>query len=250
MIEIIPAVMPRTYEDLEERSGVVASVAPLLQVDVMDGVFVQGKTWPYVGGGPDSEKRFLTLRRQEEGFPHWEVLDYELDLMIAEPERHMEEWLPLGASRLVFHIESIRDRELFFSSDLLRRETREIGGEVAIAVGLAITPGTPVEELLPWVPKADFIQVMGIARIGRQGEPFDDRALEMVNALRVKYPSLPISVDGGVRSENVQDLVRAGATRLVAGTAIFRAEDPAEALADLTAEANDVLGDVSIDPGR
>ena len=113
MIEIIPAIMPDTYEDLLAKAGRVRGVVPLAQVDIMDGVFVKSKSWPYTEGGVKREEHFVALTTQDEGMPFWEELDYEIDLMIAEPEKHIDEWLPLGASRLIFHIEAIKDHDLF-----------------------------------------------------------------------------------------------------------------------------------------
>ena len=74
---------------------------------------------------------------------------------------------------------------------------------------------------------------MGIAKIGYQGEPFDERAPEQINQLRVKYPNLAISVDGGVSLETAPLLKAAGANRLVAGSAIFGASDIALAIREL-----------------
>lgn len=238
-MDIIPAIMPDNWDDLVRKAGRVHTLVPLAQIDIMDGVFVASKSWPYNGGGTAREAHFVALAAQREAMPYWEELDYEIDLMIAEPEKHIDEWLPLGASRLIFHIEAIKDVEEFFAHDIFRPGARDIAGQRVIEVGLAINPDTPLAAIEPYVfeikylGKIDFIQCMGIARIGYQGQPFDERVLAHINTLRAKHPNLPISVDGGVGADTAKLLKQAGATRLVAGSAIFGAGDPAQSIEEL-----------------
>lgn len=230
MIEIIPAIMPKSFHDLADKADLVRSFVPLAQIDIMDGKFVKSKSWPYMESASPSGEHFERLVSQEELLPFFDEIDYELDLMIDEPEKHIFEWLPLGASRLIFHIEAIRDIELFFAHDIWKEGAREIGGQKVIEIGLAINAGTPIEEIIPHVGKIDLVQCMGIEKIGYQGQPFDERVLEMINQLRTLAPNLPISVDGGVNIETAPLLRAAGATRLVSGSAVFGAEDIPEAI--------------------
>jgi ribulose-phosphate 3-epimerase len=74
---------------------------------------------------------------------------------------------------------------------------------------------------------------MGIAKIGYQGQPFDERVLEQINQIRLASPNLPISVDGGVDVTTEPLLKAAGATRLVSGSAVFGAEDIGDAISSL-----------------
>ena len=225
--------MPSSYDDLVEKAGRVRGLVPLAQVDIMDGIFVPSKSWPYTSGGIHGDEHFVALSRQEEGMPYWDELDYEIDLMIAEPEKHIDEWLPLGASRLIFHIEAIEDHEVFWSNDIFKEGARDVGGDKVVEVGLAINPDTPLETIEPHVGKVDFVQCMGIAKIGYQGEPFDERVFEHINKLRVKYPNLPISVDGGVNKDTAKLLKQAGATRLAVGSVVFGSSNVALAIEEL-----------------
>lgn len=233
MIEIIPAIMPDTYEDFEMKASRIRGLVSLAQIDIMDGAFVRSKSWPYSEGGTKREPHFVALMAQDEGMPLWDYLDYEIDLMIGEPEKHIDEWLPLGASRYIFHIESIKDEQMFWSHDMWREGARDIGGEKVVEIGLAINPDTSINVLERHIEKIDFVQCMGIAKIGYQGQPFDERVLTQVNQLRVKYPNLKISVDGGVNMDTVKLLANAGANRLVAGSAVFGASDIAVAISAL-----------------
>lgn len=243
MVDIIPAIMPDSYDDFVAKATRVRGLVPLAQIDIMDGIFVPSKSWPYLpasglrqagtSGGVKKDAHFVALSKQDEGMPFWEELDYEIDLMIAEPERHIDEWLPLGASRLIFHVESIKDHDAFWEHDIFKEGARDINGEKVVEVGLAIDPGTSLEVLEHYIPKVEFVQCMGIAWDGYQGVPFDERVLPRINQLRVKYPNLIISVDGGVSLVTAPLLKAAGANRLVAGSAIFGAEDTALAIKEL-----------------
>ena len=233
MKEIIPAIMPTSYEDLQKKAEFVRGIVPLSQIDVMDGKFVQSKSWPYRQAGVANEEHFLAMQTQDEMLPMFDEMDYEIDLMIDEPEKHIDEWLPLGASRLIFHIESIKDADLFWAHDIWKEGARNIGDQKVIEIGLAITPGTPLAAIEPYLDKIDLVQCMGIAHVGYQGQPFDERVLEMINTLRVGHPNLPISVDGGVSTETASELFAAGATRLISGSAIFKSDDPKATIAHL-----------------
>ncbi len=232
-MEIIPAIMPDSYDDLLEKAGKVRGLVPLAQIDIMDGIFVRSKSWPYTTGGVKKDRHFVALSMQDEGMPYWQELDYEIDLMIAEPEKHINEWLPLGANRLIFHIEAIKNHDAFWGHDIFKEGARDIGGEKVIQVGLAINPDTSLKVIEEHIEEIEFVQCMGIAKIGYQGEPFDERVLERINQLRVKYPNLTISVDGGVNQKTAPLLKAAGANRLVAGSAIFDAKDAGLAIRGL-----------------
>ena len=78
-MEIIPAIMPRSYFDLEEKINQVVSSAPIIQLDLMDGKYVNGKTWPFDNLYQDT---WLDIMREVSGMPNWENVDYEIDLMI------------------------------------------------------------------------------------------------------------------------------------------------------------------------
>jgi ribulose-phosphate 3-epimerase len=81
--------------------------------------------------------------------------------------------------------------------------------------------------------KIQFIQLMGIDNVGFQHQAFDEKVLGKIKEVRIKFPGLPISIDGGVSLETAPELIAAGADRLVVGSAIFNAENPIEAIHNL-----------------
>lgn len=234
MIEVIPAVLRRTYDDIYNDASRIEGLVPIAQLDICDGKFVSSKTWPYaIAGSPELNDDFLALSRQEDGLPYWETLDWEIDLMISEPEKTLEQWLPVGASRYIVHSAAISNWERFMDLDIMNPDARKIGDDVVIGMGLAIDPDTDLDDVWEYIPYFDFIQCMGIAEIGLQGQPFDETVLDKINRIRNEFPNMPISVDGGVSAETARDLVAAGATRLVAGSAIMGSDDAEAAIARL-----------------
>ena len=92
--------------------------------------------------------------------------------------------------------------------------------------------GTPLEKLYPHVLEADFIHIMSIDEIGKQGYEFDSKVLDKIKSLKGKFPDTIISLDGGVTLENIESIKDAGVDRIIIGSAIFGANDPEEALLD------------------
>ncbi|MFA6338965.1 MAG: hypothetical protein WCW87_02830 [Candidatus Paceibacterota bacterium] len=210
-MEIIPAIIPQSLDDLREKLSLVVDRVPFVQIDVTDGHFVHSKSWPY----DDNGEEFNRIVNGDEGLPFWDKINFEIDMMVEYPEDKIEQWISAGASRIVFHIESTKNPEIVI--DHLK--------ELGVEVGVALNIGTPAEILDPIAEKIDFIQCMGIGRIGFQGETFDEQAISKVADLKEKYPNIPISVDGGVNFENIEELRNAGATRFVVGSAIFESGD-------------------------
>ena len=219
MIEIIPAVMPKNYDDLVEKAGLFAGVVPLIQLDIMDNKFVKARTWPYNPGDSQFD-RFAKIVAEEEGMPEWDTLDFEVDLMIENPEAEVLKWVTAGAQRIIVHVEGLKDFEAI-------RNAVPAG---LIELGLAISTTTPLSAIEPYLNRIDFVQCMGIAKIGFQGEAFDERVLEHVRALRALHPEMPISIDGAVGPDTAKRLVEAGATRLVSGSAILKSADVSSAI--------------------
>ena len=228
MAEIIPAILPEDIDDLREKLSLISGIVPLVQIDVCDGKFTPTKTWPYKKG---VDETFLKIVGQEEGFPFWDSVDFEADLMVKHPENIIDDWVATGAKRIIIHIESTPD-----TLSLVRKIRQEYQykneSSYGIEIGVALNIDTPNEEVYDILnaleedgAPIDFVQFMGIENIGYQGEPFDERVFEKIRDLREKFPETIISVDGGVSLENAAELIEAGANRLVSGSAIFESGD-------------------------
>lgn len=222
---------PPDLSELARRTAVFADFASTMQLDIADGAFAPVVSWPYYHGQMMELER---LYASGEKLPHFDRIQYEIHMMVRDP-------LPLGtllaragAFRLVAHIESFADAEAARAACALWKAAG------AQEVGFAILIDTPLEELEPLITVCDVVQVMSIAKIGAQGEPFDERALHRVEELHAMHPELMVAVDGGISEANVDLLVRAGANRLCVGSAISRAPDPARAFAQIHERA--ILG--------
>lgn len=227
MIEVIPAILPKNIGEIRGKLTLLRGLASMVQIDLCDGQFVSSQTWPYNG---NDEQMFEQIMSEEEGLPYWDEFDFEFDLMVRHATTQLDTFIRLGAKRLVFHVEAEDMEDGAFKQFLegIDMYTRDM-----ISFGVAINTATPVETIFPLIEHVDFVQCMGIEKIGRQGEAFDPRVLGQLQTLHAKYPELPLSVDGAVSMEHAHDLVNAGATRLVVGSALWESVDIAETIDDL-----------------
>lgn len=213
---------PPDMAELERRSAQFLEFATDVQLDIADGVFAPAISWPYVAGQVQDLQASSLVQ-----LPFADRLTYEVHMMVQDPGKIGEMLARMGARRLLPHIETLPDaadaRAMFAS--WRAAGVREIG--------LSILIDTPLETLDELIPEVDVVQVMSIAQIGAQGQPFDDRALQRVEELHAKHPDLLVAVDGGISEESVEMLVRAGANRLCVGAAISKALDPAKSFAAL-----------------
>jgi len=236
MVDIIPAIIPESFEDLQDKMSEVKGLAPVVQVDVCDGKFVPSKCWPYI----NDDGEFQNILKEDDGFPFWQDMDFEADLMIENPENGgAEDWIKAGAKRIILHIES-SDNMLDFVKKL-RKEYGYFGDSaVTVEIGIGININTPnsvldeyfkIDELGRTL--ADFVQCMGIEKIGYQGQEFDEKVLEKISDLRKKYPDVAITIDGGVSFDNAGDLKEAGVTRIISGSALYDSENIKEAIEEM-----------------
>lgn len=229
MIEIIPAILPKNYEEMKNKIALVRGVVPLVQIDICDGIFVKNKTWPFSNGGAN-DYNFQNILNEKEGMPFWQDIDFELDLMVSDAVENFDIYTKLGPKRVIFHIEAVGEIEEFKNFV----EGIDVYVRDSIEIGIAINSTTPVEKIFGIINSIDFVQCMGIEHIGYQAQDFDERVLEQIKALKEKFSDLIISVDGGVTLATAPALRSAGATRLVAGSAIFNSSDIIDSIEELS----------------
>ncbi len=207
MVEIIPAILPKSFKELEQGLQTLRGITSLVQIDVVSDIFMG-----------------------QESMPLWEDFDFEFDLFV-EPAPFVPRALTLGASRVVIHSRHAS------ASEALQGLQATRGGEYPTAVGVALRPTDTPESLRPFEGLYDFVQVMGIDHEAEQGQQFDPRAIALLRALRAAHPTLPLQVDGHAASHE-RELVQAGASRLIVGSAILQAEDPHAAYKQIYTRAN------------
>jgi len=207
MLEIIPTVVPKVFEDVVEARKRFGAFAPTLHIDAADGIFAPNKTWMPLSG---------------EKLPDAASIKYEAHLMIDNPLSIGVAFARAGATRVIGHVEAFNNAECAQEAfDMWQKAG-------AKEVGVAILLETRLEELASYAQLCDFVHMMTIAKIGRQGFPFDPKSIERIKEVRSRYPNMLISVDGGETEDNVSDLAHAGATRFCIGKALAKAKDPAK----------------------
>jgi ribulose-phosphate 3-epimerase len=214
MIEVIPAIIPKSLDDLRNHVVRVRGLVNRVQIDVSDGITTPTRTWPY-----EDARSFKNIQNGEEGLPYWDDVEYEVHLMVKNPESVVKDWIGAGVSSVVFHPSFSEHPESVIE------ECRDFNVEV----GIAFTPSEDWGSLTEQFKDVDFIQVMGNERIGFHGVELNQNVYEIIASLREHFDK-PIAIDIGVSEETAPRLVEAGVTKLVAGSAIFGSDDPEAAI--------------------
>lgn len=203
-IQIAPSILSADFANLERDISRVAS-ADWLHVDVMDGHFV-----------PNLTLGLPVLERLAQVSP----LPVDAHLMIEDPDHWAPRYAEAGATSVTFHLEAAHDPVA------IARDLRALGARSSVA----IKPGTPVDALLPVLTEFDMVLVMTVEP-GFGGQEFMPETMPKVAALRSAAVhaehSLRIEVDGGIARDTVPTVVSAGADVLVAGSAVYGADDVA-----------------------
>lgn len=213
MVKIAPSILAADFLNLERDVKLVNDHADLLHFDVMDGCLVPNLSF---------------------GFPVLDavakVTDIPLDvhLMIVNPDKYIERFAKAGAGLISLHLEAADE------AGKNAGEYIALAKSCGVKAGLAIDPDVPVERLFPYIQDVDFFLIMSVFA-GFGGQKFIPESIGRIAALRAEMERIDIvkdiEVDGGVSASNAHALVEAGATMLVAGSSVFKAEDPIAAIA-------------------
>ncbi|PYM20720.1 MAG: ribulose-phosphate 3-epimerase [Candidatus Rokuibacteriota bacterium] len=214
LMKIAPSILSADFAALaDDIARVEAGLPDQLHVDVMDGRFV-----PNLTIGPVVVEAIRKRTR----------LPLDVHLMIVEPERYLADFVSAGADLVTVHAEACVHLQRALA------QIRELGARA----GVALNPSTPPDTLEYVLDDLDLVLVMSV-NPGFGGQKFIPSAYAKLARVRAMLGARPIdvSVDGGVKVEHVRRLAAEGASIAVAGSAIFGAPDPAEAVRQMRAAA-------------
>jgi ribulose-phosphate 3-epimerase len=203
-IRITPSILNADFSQLDAEIAKIASVSDFIHLDVMDDVFVPNFTFDF-----DSASKIIANS----------PIPIDTHLMVADVDEIALEYAQAGSSSVTIHAEATRD---------IRATLKGIRSHGARAA-LALKPGTSIEEYERFVDDVDMFLIMTVEP-GFGGQKFMDSMMEKVRRTRKLIGSRPIwlQVDGGISLETIELAVAAGADTFVAGSAVFKAEDPAQ----------------------
>lgn len=207
MVKVAPSILSADFSKLgEDIKSIDKGGADFIHIDVMDGSFV-----PNISFGFPIIKSIRKITNKV----------FDVHLMIENPSDYIDDFIEAGADLITVHYES--DRHIDRTINYIKSKGK--------MVGIALNPGTPVSVLKNLIPYIDMVLIMSV-NPGFGGQKFIEYSLDKINEVKQLSeklnPKLLIQVDGGIGSENVKEVIAAGANVIVAGSAVFNDGDIAE----------------------
>ncbi len=212
-IKIAPSVLAADYANLETELK-KCSDAQYIHLDVMDGHFV-----PNISIGAPVIKAIKAVTK----------VPFDVHLMISEPLRYIDDFADAGADIICFHIESESDTQKTIDKII------ESGCKAAVA----LKPKTPASAVIPYIDKLAMVLVMTVEP-GFGGQSFMADMMPKIEEIRKAAPDIDIEVDGGINAETIKTAAAVGANVFVAGSAVFKSEDPQKTIETLKENAKSV----------
>jgi len=204
VIKISPSLLAADFANIESEIRKVENTADAIHLDVMDGVFV-----PNISFGVPVVKAVKRVTN----------LPLDVHLMIENPSKYIEDFAKAGANYITVHVEACRH---------LNRTINKIK-EMGIKAGISLNPHTNESILKYLINELDMVLVMSV-NPGFGGQSFIESSITKIkninNMIKENSSDVLIAVDGGINKGNVKKVYDAGARFIIAGSAVFKSEDP------------------------
>ncbi len=208
-MKIIPAIIPKSFDDLKEKLDKVVPYTDWVQIDISDGIFTPNTTW----NNPADLEKIKT------------DVNLEIHLMIKNPEDYIEEWIGSGAKRIIVHVSSVDE---YRKIDVIAKKIKSRGLEF----GVGLSPDVSVDSVKEIITLADIVLLLAV-NPGFSGQQFQPAILEKIKDLRKLFSNVKIEVDGGINKETAKQCIDAGADILVSASYIFDSDNIKEAIETL-----------------
>lgn len=207
---VIPGILEQNTEKALEKIKLMYNLAPKIQLDIADGILVNGKT-------------FMDLSFLENLAPN-ECPPIQLHLMVQKPEA-MLMFLPSIVKEVCVQAEAFMYKPLCLEAfdDFIKAKK--------VRAGLSFNHTTPFEDFVDCIKQCDFVQFMTVEP-GAQGRPFIVESLGKISRFKETFPNKPLQVDGGISLDIIPTIVQAGADDLIIGSALFESEEPKKSYQD------------------
>lgn len=213
-MQVTPAILPQNFDEILDKLSKLNYATSLVQIDLCDGEFGLLKTWL-----PEGNETLPT------------DYDYEFDIMMNDWRTYVKRAIDIGASRIVAHVDHFSESDAHELIDILEH--------TGIALGVSVSNNVPLEDHINFIKFFEegygnvFIQVMGIAQIGAQGQPFDETVLQRIQEIKEWCPNLYLQVDGSMNAICAQKVKDAGTDIVISGSYVFASEDVRKAIETL-----------------
>lgn len=196
---IIPGILETSLAEIIRKVEQVQNVSKLIQIDVADGILVQGKSFSDISKLDDLQTN----------------AGLELHLMVKNP-----------LSFINYQTTNIKKMLLQVEADHVK-EFLQFCEQLGFDIGLSISPDTPNNELEQYLHLVDYVQFMSVIP-GAQGKAFEPKVLEKIKEFKQKHPEMPVQIDGHMDEETILLVKPLGVENYVIGSAIFDSDDPAD----------------------
>ena len=213
-MQITPAILPHSFEEITEKLSRIEGVVTKVQIDICDGVFGREKTWLPTG-----------VEVLKEGF------SYEFDVMMDHWNVYVPYCVTIGAKSIIAHMDMFSDEDITTLVGMIAPHS--------IALGIAVSNDKSIDFHAEMVRKTReqyphvFVQIMGIDKIGEQGQFFDEQTPLRVKEMKQRFGDVVVQVDGGITPLTVKKVIDAGAETVVVGSFIFGRSDVNASLEEL-----------------